>query len=424
MRWLPVLALAALASTTDLAQAARVLVSTVAAQPGSLPRTVVGFGTTHSAPGGSETLSVLATQVKQVLVSAGQPVQQGQALMVLGADPSTIATYKQAVSALTLAQSERARLTQMLAQHLATRDQAAQAAKAASDAQVSLDVLKSSGGDGTGQTLRAGFDGVVSVVSVATGARVPADTPLIVLERSNSVVAAQPAGHAGGHAGRAGDAGDNGAAALRGGLTFNIMTLGGIAAAVGLVIDDVITMVEHLARRAGGHDGEPTTDVLAAAHEFLPPLTGSSMATLLVFLPLAFLSGVTGAFFKALSLTMAAALVISYALTALAVPVLTRFIVDVDRWQDPGQGEEGRVGRAHRRLLKTLFRRPWLLLPCLAALLLLGWFAFNAVGSGFMPKMDEGGFVLDFPLRPRHLAGRDHARTRPGRSDPERDARG
>jgi len=189
------------------------------------------------------------------------------------------------------------------------------------------------------------------------------------------------------------------------GMTFNIMTLGGIAAAVGLVIDDVITMIEHLARRAGASGAESAPEggqdaVLAAGREFLPPLTGSSTATLLVFLPLAFLSGVTGAFFKALSLTMAAALVISYALTALAVPVLTRLIVDFKRWKDPGQGPEGRVGYAHRWLLERLFTRPWLLALGLAPLLVLGWFAFSHVGSGFMPKMDEGGFVLDFRSAP------------------------
>ena len=186
------------------------------------------------------------------------------------------------------------------------------------------------------------------------------------------------------------------------GMTFNIMTLGGIAAAVGLVIDDVITMIEHLARRAGAGVGGPEGDdvVLAAGREFLPPLTGSSMATLLVFLPLAFLSGVTGAFFKALSLTMAAALVISYGLTALAVPVLTRLIVDFGRWRDPGAGPEGRVGRGHRWLLEGLFRRPWLLAFGIVPLLVLGWFAFSNVGSGFMPKMDEGGFVLDFRSAP------------------------
>ena len=186
------------------------------------------------------------------------------------------------------------------------------------------------------------------------------------------------------------------------GLTFNIMTLGGIAAAVGLVIDDVITMLEHLARRAGaaGLDGDPADTVLPAGREFLPPLTGSSMATLLVFLPLVFLTGVTGAFFKALSLTMAAALLISYGLTALSVPVLARLIVDFRRWKDPSEGPEGRIGQGHRWLLVRLFDRPWLLVPCLVPLMVLGWFASTQVGSGFMPKMDEGGFILDYQTPP------------------------
>jgi multidrug efflux pump subunit AcrB len=183
------------------------------------------------------------------------------------------------------------------------------------------------------------------------------------------------------------------------GMTFNIMTLGGLAAAVGLVIDDVITMVEHLARRAGAGVGNPDA-VLAAGREFLPPLTGSSTATLLVFAPLTFLSGVTGAFFKALSLTMAAALLISYILTALAVPVLSRIIVDFNRWKDPGTGPEGRVGRTHRWLLERLFARPWLIAFGIAPLLALGWLAYSHVGSGFMPVMDEGGFVLDFRSAP------------------------
>lgn len=190
------------------------------------------------------------------------------------------------------------------------------------------------------------------------------------------------------------------------GLSFNIMTLGGIAAAVGLLIDDVIVMVEHIARRAGGVGayGKPAgaSAVLGAAREFIQPLTGSSMATLIVFLPLGFLTGVTGAFSKALSVTMAAALFISYLMTAFVVPVLARRLINFDRWRDPGAGagDPGRLSRLHAWLLAVLFRRPWVLLLVVAPLLALGWFAYNAVPTGFMPSVDEGGFVMDYFTKP------------------------
>jgi multidrug efflux pump subunit AcrB len=89
------------------------------------------------------------------------------------------------------------------------------------------------------------------------------------------------------------------------GMSFNIMTLGGMAAAVGLIIDDAIVMIEHIVRRLRGAEGEHHGRVMAAAMEFMRPLAGSSASTIIIFLPLAFLTGVTGAFFKALSLTMA-----------------------------------------------------------------------------------------------------------------------
>ena len=185
------------------------------------------------------------------------------------------------------------------------------------------------------------------------------------------------------------------------GMSFNIMTLGGIAAAVGLLIDDVIVMIEHIARRAGVGDGAQAKDaVLAAGREFLRPLTGSSMATLIVFVPLAFLSGVTGAFAKALSVTMGAALVISYLMTALVVPVLARQFVDFTRWKDPGAGKQSRFSRTHESLLKSLFKRPWILAIALVPLLVVSWFAYNAVPTGFMPAVDEGGFIVDYYSKP------------------------
>src|SRR3984957_14094063 len=187
------------------------------------------------------------------------------------------------------------------------------------------------------------------------------------------------------------------------GMSFNIMTLGGIAAAVGLLIDDVIVMVEHIARRAGaqvaGGGAGSGAAVLPASREFLRPLTGSSLATLIVFLPLSFLSGVTGAFSQALSITMAAALAISYLMTAFVVPVLARHLVDFDRWRDPGAAGNGWLARENGTLLDGLFRRPWLLVFALVPLLAVGWFAYGAVPTGFMPAVDEGGFIMDYYTR-------------------------
>jgi len=185
------------------------------------------------------------------------------------------------------------------------------------------------------------------------------------------------------------------------GMSFNIMTLGGIAAAVGLVIDDMIVMVEHIARRAGAAgtaDGQAA--VLPAAREFMRPLIGSSLATLIVFLPLSFLSGVTGAFSKALSVTMAAALVISYLMAAFVVPLLSRYLIDFTRWHDPAAGRQGWLQRVHSRLLDRVLRRPVWLLAAVLPLLILGFIAYSRVPSGFMPQVDEGGFVMDFYTKP------------------------
>jgi multidrug efflux pump subunit AcrB len=185
------------------------------------------------------------------------------------------------------------------------------------------------------------------------------------------------------------------------GMSFNIMTLGGIAAAVGLVIDDVIVMVEHIARRAGApsvKDGHEA--VLPAAREFMRPLTGSSLATLIVFLPLSFLTGVTGAFSKALSVTMGVTLVISYLMASFVVPVLARRFIDFRRWHDPDTGREGWLARHHSRWLTRLFRKPALLIAVVLPLLIVGGIAYTKVPSGFMPAVDEGGFVLDFFTRP------------------------
>ncbi|WP_430391576.1 efflux RND transporter permease subunit [Dyella sp. 20L07] len=184
------------------------------------------------------------------------------------------------------------------------------------------------------------------------------------------------------------------------GMSFNIMTLGGIAAAVGLVIDDVIVMVEHVARRAGAAGSAGTDAVLPAAREFLAPLTGSSLATLIVFIPLGLLSGVTGAFSKALSVTMACALTVSWLVSAWVVPPLLRWWIDFRRWHDPGLDHENWLSRLHARLLDGFARRPGWLLAIVLPLLLIGGIAYKHVATGFMPSVDESGFVMDYYTKP------------------------
>lgn len=185
------------------------------------------------------------------------------------------------------------------------------------------------------------------------------------------------------------------------GMSLNIMTLGGAAAAVGLIIDDTIVTVEHVLRRVRSGGNGDGAGVMQAARELTEPLAGSSASTIIIFLPLAFLSGVTGAFFKALSLTMASALVISFLVAWLIVPLIADVVLTK---AEVARDDKGRVGawfdRAFRRSLGAGLRRPWLVLLVVLPLAGIGYLAFTKVGSGFMPVMDEGGFILDYRTQP------------------------
>ncbi len=181
------------------------------------------------------------------------------------------------------------------------------------------------------------------------------------------------------------------------GMSLSIMTLGGMAAAVGLIIDDAIVMVEHIIRRLRGGSGHYEERIHLAVAEFTRPLAGSSASTIIIFAPLAFLSGVTGAFFKALSLTMASALVISFLIAWLATPVIALHLLNQ---KDADQEENGPVFRMiqrwYERVMTRLLRKPVMVLAMIVPFLVLGFIAFRQIGSGFMPSMDEGGFILDY----------------------------
>jgi len=184
------------------------------------------------------------------------------------------------------------------------------------------------------------------------------------------------------------------------GMSFNIMTLGGMAAAVGLIVDDGVVMLEHISRKLadapGTSDSSPRQTVLAATLEMARPLLGSSLATTVIFLPLAFLSGVSGGFFKALALTMASALAVSFLVAFFALPMVAEWLLAGRRATPHRQPVMDWMGRRYERLMTPFLKRPIWVVPIVLALIAGGWFASTRVGTGFLPHTDEGGFVLDY----------------------------
>jgi len=189
------------------------------------------------------------------------------------------------------------------------------------------------------------------------------------------------------------------------GMSFNMMTLGGMAAAVGLVVDDAVVMLEHLMRRlqeAEDHHESRRPSMLAAAREMARPLIGSTLATIIVFVPLAFISGVTGGFFKALAVTMVAALTVSLIYARYVLPLVA------DKWltlkdaeaADKADGFMDGLGNIYRKGAIRAFSKPQhFILAVTLGLIAIGVFSWTQIQSGFMPKMDEGGFILDYKAK-------------------------
>jgi CzcA family heavy metal efflux pump len=186
------------------------------------------------------------------------------------------------------------------------------------------------------------------------------------------------------------------------GQSFNLMTLGGLAAAIGLVIDNAIIVVENIVlhRDAGEHRASAVRKALS---EITRPLIGSTITPVVVFLPLVAVSGVTGSFFQALAITMTAALLTSLVLALTWMPGLSLVLLgeresDVEREEHQAGRLMGRVIRIHRRALDWSLAKPfWLGGVCL--LLVVGtWAGYKALGSDLLPEMDEGGFILDYTM--------------------------
>lgn len=182
--------------------------------------------------------------------------------------------------------------------------------------------------------------------------------------------------------------------------SFNIMTLGGMAAAVGLIIDDAIVISEHIVRRLhapGGLHADARQRILGAAEEFTKPLAGSSLSTIVIQVPPVFLVGVFGAFFAALSLSMASSLIISFLVAWLAIPIIASRVLRAKDIQPESEGPVTRAAFAsYAAIMRPILRFPWLALLLVVPFLCYGYFEYRHVKSGFMPTIDEGGFVIDY----------------------------
>ena len=189
------------------------------------------------------------------------------------------------------------------------------------------------------------------------------------------------------------------------GLSFNLMTLGGIAAAIGLVIDDAIVVVEAIhTKRKSGRDR--LTAIREAISEIVRPLVGSTLTPVVVFVPLAFLEGVTGVFFRALALTMVVALLTSLALAVTLTPSLAAWFLR-SRKEEPIPLHEEHGGRLLQRVIgiyetgvRAALKRKGLTIAVCAAIVVLAFIIYRGLESEFLPPMDEGGFIIDYLTPP------------------------
>ncbi|HEX5108390.1 MAG TPA: efflux RND transporter permease subunit [Vicinamibacterales bacterium] len=172
--------------------------------------------------------------------------------------------------------------------------------------------------------------------------------------------------------------------------SINLMSLGGLAVAIGLVIDDAVVVVENIHR----HAADGADSVIDAVQQLVGPLVSSTLTTVVVFVPLGLLSGVIGQFFRALSMSLSMAVLLSLVLSLTVVPIMARWAF---RRHPPAAGEtDSRLVRAYGRALGAIVRRPFAAVTFAIVLALVGGALFYRVGTGFLPKADEGGFVIDY----------------------------
>lgn len=189
------------------------------------------------------------------------------------------------------------------------------------------------------------------------------------------------------------------------GQTFNLMTLGAMAIAIGLVIDDAVVITENIVRHLA-LTPDRTMAIREAVQELIWPVTSSTATTVVVFIPLGLLQGVTGQFFAALSLTLTSSVVVSLVLALSIIPLLSEQFLrskDIDRVDAASRGILAKTSHALDRLsfryseiLGAALRHASWTVGVALLLIVAGVFAYRSAGSGFLPEMDEGAFIVDY----------------------------
>ncbi|HXM99595.1 MAG TPA: efflux RND transporter permease subunit [Candidatus Dormibacteraeota bacterium] len=197
------------------------------------------------------------------------------------------------------------------------------------------------------------------------------------------------------------------------GQSFNLMTLGGLAAAVGLVIDDAIVVLENIVLHRDAGQGRLEA-IESALREMTIPLIGSTITPIVVFLPLISITGVTGSFFRALAVTMTVSLFTSLLLALSWTPTLSQYFVRRKDTATATHGDAtdpaallaaeeahlsgffGKIIAFYARTMEAVLKRPIILVISSVLIVALSFVCYKFLGTDLLPAMDEGGFILDY----------------------------
>ena len=177
--------------------------------------------------------------------------------------------------------------------------------------------------------------------------------------------------------------------------TLNLMSLGGLAIAIGLVIDDSVVIVENIYRHVGAGE-KVKSAVEKGTHELIGPVVGSTLTTVVVFLPLGYLRGTVGEFFSALSQTLVASVLLSLLYSLTLIPLLCEYLLNHATFRESSLHFIDPVNRLYERGIRwALSHKPQVAVVVLV-LVVLPVLTYFQLETGFLPEMDEGGFVVDY----------------------------